>query len=101
MNAVIRLLAQVSGRAGRRNKRGKVIIQTSDPDNAIIQKVISNDYDGMFREQLAERKQFKYPPFYRLISIILKHRDKQDLDTISEELAGELRTRFGETGTWA
>lgn len=89
------LLAQVSGRAGRKHKQGKVIIQTSDPDNPVIQKVISNDYEGMFQEQLAERKQFKYPPFYRIIAIILKHRDHSDLDKISGELSDDLRVRFG------
>jgi primosomal protein N' (replication factor Y) len=89
------LLAQVSGRAGRKNKQGKVIIQTSDPENSVIQKVISNNYEEMFQEQLSERKMFKYPPFYRLITIILKHRDYADLDKISTELSNELRTRFG------
>jgi primosomal protein N' (replication factor Y) len=85
----------VAGRAGRKFKQGKVIIQTSDPDNTIIQKVIRNDYEGMFHEQLAERQQFKYPPFYRLISLMVKHRDKQELDHFCEEMAGALRTRFG------
>jgi primosomal protein N' (replication factor Y) (superfamily II helicase) len=89
------LLAQVSGRAGRKHKQGKVIIQTSDPDNPIIQKVINNDYEAMFQEQLLERKQFKYPPFYRIIAIILKHRDHSDLDKISEELSNDLKVRFG------
>lgn len=89
------LLAQVSGRAGRKHKQGKVIIQTSDPDNPIIQKVISNDYEAMFQKQMEERKQFKYPPFYRIIAIILKHRDPSDLDKISEELSNDLKVRFG------
>jgi primosomal protein N' (replication factor Y) len=89
------LLAQVAGRAGRKFKQGKVIIQTSDPENTIIQKVIRNDYEGMFQEQLAERQQFKYPPFYRLISLMVKHRDKQELDSFCEEFADELRSRFG------
>jgi primosomal protein N' (replication factor Y) len=89
------LLAQVSGRAGRKHKQGKVIIQTSDPDNPIIQKVISNDYEAMFQEQMVERKQFKYPPFYRIIAIILKHRDSSDLNNISEELSNDLKVRFG------
>ena len=90
------ILAQVSGRAGRKNKQGKVIIQTSHPDNMIIEQVIRNDYEAMYREQLMEREQFKYPPFYRLIGIIMKHRGKADLDRISEELSVELRARFGQ-----
>jgi len=89
------LLAQVSGRAGRKNKQGKVIIQTSDPENSIIQKVINNNYEAMFQEQLSERKQFKYPPFYRIITITLKHRDYSELDKISEELSDELKSKFG------
>lgn len=89
------LMAQVSGRAGRKYKQGKVIIQTSEPSHHIIQNVLNNDYTSMFRGQIAERQQFKYPPFYRLVSIIFRHREKADLDRISDELAAELRSRFG------
>ncbi len=89
------LLAQVAGRAGRKYKQGKVIIQTFDPENTIIQEVIGNDYEAMYNEQLSERKQFKYPPFFRIIAIILKHRDPSELNKISEELSNELRIRFG------
>jgi primosomal protein N' (replication factor Y) len=89
------LMAQVSGRAGRKYKQGKVIIQTSEPAHPIIQNVINNDYMAMYRGQIAERQQFKYPPFYRLIGINLKHREKADLDRISDVLATELRIRFG------
>ena len=89
------LMAQVSGRAGRRHKQGKVIIQTSQPDHFIIQKVVANDYEGMYNNQIAERKEFKYPPFYRMIRITLKHRDLSELDRIAEESAVALRSRFG------
>ena len=89
------LMAQVSGRAGRKFKQGTVIIQTGEPAHPIIQNVINNDFEAMYRGQIAERKQFKYPPFYRLIGITLKHRDKADLDRISDLLATELRIRFG------
>ena len=89
------LMAQVSGRAGRKFKQGTVIIQTGEPAHPIIQNVINNDFEAMYRGQIAERKQFKYPPFYRLIGITLKHRDKADLDRISDVLATELRIRFG------
>jgi primosomal protein N' (replication factor Y) len=89
------LMAQVSGRAGRRHKQGKVIIQTSQPDHFIIQKVVANDYEGMYNQQIAERKEFKYPPFYRMIRITLKHRDLAELDRIAEESAVALRSRFG------
>lgn len=89
------LMAQVSGRAGRRHKQGKVIIQTSQPDHFIIRKVVANDYEGMYNQQIAERKEFKYPPFYRMIRITLKHRDLAELDRIAQESAEALRLRFG------
>ncbi len=89
------LMAQVSGRAGRRSKQGTVIIQTSQPDHFIIQKVAENDYEGMYEQQIAERKYFKYPPFYRMIRITLKHRDLYELDRIAQECATALRSRFG------
>jgi len=89
------LMAQVSGRAGRRSKQGTVIIQTSQPDHFIIRKVAENDYEGMYDQQIAERKYFKYPPFYRLIRITLKHRDQAELDRIATECTVALRSRFG------
>jgi len=69
------MMTQVSGRAGRSEKRGKVIIQTYNPLHNIIQQVTNNDYEGMYKEQLYERKIYYYPPFYRLIKLTLKHRD--------------------------
>ena len=89
------LMAQVGGRSGRKNKRGKVIIQTSEPTHPIILNVINNDYKAMYKGQIAERKFFKYPPFYRMIGIILKHREKNELDRIANELSTNLRERFG------
>jgi primosomal protein N' (replication factor Y) len=69
------MMTQVSGRAGRSDKRGKVIIQTYNPLHNIIQQVTHNDYEGMYKEQLYERKIYFYPPFFRLIKLTLKHRD--------------------------
>jgi len=89
------LMAQVSGRAGRRSKQGTVVIQTAQPDHFIIRKVADNDYAGMYEQQIAERKQFKYPPFHRMIRITLKHRDLNELDRIARECALALRSRFG------
>ncbi len=89
------LMAQVGGRAGRKNKRGKVIIQTSEPTHPIILNVTNNDYEAMYRGQIAEREHFKYPPFHRMIGITLKHRDKRELDRITDELSNRLRERFG------
>ena len=89
------LMAQVGGRSGRKNKRGKVIIQTSEPTHPIILNVTDNDYEAMYRGQIAERKHFKYPPFYRMIGITLKHRERTQLDRIAQELSVNLRERFG------
>ena len=69
------MMAQVSGRAGRAEKRGKVVIQTYNPNHNTIQQVTHNDYKGMFKEQLYERQIFKYPPFFKLIKITLRHKE--------------------------
>ena len=90
------LMAQVSGRAGRKNKQGKVIIQTSDKKHTIIKDVIKNDYENMFETQLTDRQQFKYPPFYRIIIIKLKHKKEKELDYTAEITAKKLRKVFGE-----
>jgi len=73
------MLTQVSGRAGRSEKRGKVVIQTYNPLHNVIQQVSKNDYEGMYKEQLYERQIYKYPPFFRLIRLKIKHRDFEKL----------------------
>src|SRR4030066_2347132 len=78
------LMEQVSGRAGRRTKTGKVVIQTSDPENRIIRLVLRHDYKNMFRIQADERKMFNYPPFCRMIKISVKHRERSQLNKYSE-----------------
>lgn len=85
------LLQQVAGRAGRTQKRGKVIIQTYNPYHQILQQVSTNDYEGMFKEQQEERYQFKYPPHYRLVKIVVKHRNFQTMDHASKWFAEVLR----------
>lgn len=89
------LMAQVSGRAGRKNKQGKVIIQTHDTQHPIIQSVIRNDYLAMYQTQMSEREEFIYPPFYRLINITLKHKNNGLLTQAANTLAGSLRKIFG------
>ncbi|MBN8642568.1 MAG: primosomal protein N' [Flavobacteriales bacterium] len=73
------MMTQVAGRAGRSDKKGKVIIQTYNPLHSIIQQVTLNRYDEMYKEQLYERKIYNYPPFYKLIRLTLKHRDFEKL----------------------
>ncbi len=90
------LMAQVSGRAGRKNKRGKVIIQTSDKKHPVIKNVIENDYSSLFFSQLEERRLFKYPPFYKIIVISLRHKDKFITDSASDALAVILKHIFKE-----
>ena len=89
------MMAQVSGRAGRKNKRGKVIIQTWQPKHPIIQDVLNNDYASMYIRQLTDRYKFKYPPFYRLIMLRLKHKDSDLLNKAARYLADILRKDFG------
>jgi primosomal protein N' (replication factor Y) (superfamily II helicase) len=89
------LMSQVSGRAGRKNKRGKVIIQSYNPDHSIIQEVIANDYLSMYTNQLLDRKNFNYPPFYRLIEITLIHKDVNMVNASAKYLADELKDHFG------
>jgi len=89
------LMAQVSGRAGRKHKQGKVIIQTSDKNHPIIKNVIENDYTAMYNSQTEIRKQYKYPPYYRLIEIKIKHKKKEVVNEASEYLAKQLKTIFG------
>jgi len=84
------LLSQVAGRAGRKYRKGLVVLQTSDPENVVIQNVLLNDFDNIYRDQIAERKSFKYPPFYRLIKISLRHRNNKILETAAKAMANEL-----------
>ena len=88
------LMAQVSGRAGRKNKQGKVIIQTRNPKHPVINFVIENNYEGMYRHQIAERQIFNYPPFSRLLKISLKHKEPEPLNLAAYELAGKLKKVF-------
>lgn len=85
------LLSQVAGRSGRKNERGKVIIQSFNPDHKILQQVSTNDYFQMAEEQLYERKNFLYPPYYRMIEITLQHRDRLKVDNASMNLAQSIR----------
>lgn len=89
------LMAQVSGRAGRKHKKGLVVIQTYSPDHPVIQQVLHHDYQAMFDLQTQERASFKYPPFYRMIQITLKHRDFKVVDRAADKLTATLRIAFG------
>jgi primosomal protein N' (replication factor Y) len=88
------MMAQVSGRSGRKNRRGKVIIQTSNPQHKVIKNVVENDYLSMYNQELTERQKFKYPPFYRLVLLKLQHREPKLLNIAADILAGQLRQRF-------
>ncbi len=88
------LITQVSGRAGRRKKRGKVIIQTMDPDHPVIRFVLNNDYEGLYREQMEERALFGYPPFKRLIRISFRHKIPSILDGATDLAGKELKKIF-------
>ena len=89
------MMAQVSGRAGRRGSRGLVILQTRQPRLPIIQQVVHNDYAALYRDLVSERTAFRYPPFTRLVYVYLKHRSDQLVDTAANELGARLRLWFG------
>lgn len=89
------LLMQVAGRAGRRENPGTVVIQTVEPGHPVLQQVIAGDYEAMARQQLAERKAFFYPPYARLLNLLLRHRDPVTLRRAANALAAALRERFG------
>lgn len=89
------LMAQVSGRAGRKNKRGRVVLQTKSIDHPIIAQVIANDFEQMVAEQLAERQMFHYPPYYRMVYVYLKNRNETLLETMAQVMGEKLRTLFG------
>ena len=89
------MLEQVSGRAGRTGSQGEVMIQTFDPKNSLYQHLIQHDYQGLYEEQIAERKAFSFPPYHRIIMLTLKHRDMQRLTAASDMLQQRLQQMFG------
>ena len=89
------LMAQVAGRAGRKNKRGRVVLQTKSIDHPIIHQVIANDYEDMVGGQLVERQMFHYPPYYRLVYVYLKNHNEALLDQMAAVMADKLRAVFG------
>ena len=89
------LMAQVSGRAGRKGKRGQVFLQTKNPQLPLIRQVVENDFEGLYRELCEERAAFHYPPFYRLIYLYMKHRDNAVVESASIYMASVLRQWFG------
>lgn len=91
------MLSQVAGRAGRKGHRGTVILQTRSATSPIIAQVKSNDYVGMYTALVEERRLFRYPPFTRLIEINLRHRDRDILLHLAEQMAKQLRDVFGES----
>ncbi len=88
------LMAQVSGRAGRNKKKGRVIIQTRQPGHPIIRQVVENDYQEMYEQQIAERRRFHYPPFSRLVVVSLLHTDEALVNKAAARLAPQLRQAF-------
>ncbi len=90
------LMVQVAGRAGRTDIRGKVLIQTYNPYHAILQQVSTNNYAAMFKDQMNDRHNFKYPPIYKQIKIVLKHKDYNKVEKASVWYAASLRHVFGD-----
>ena len=89
------MMSQVSGRAGRKNKRGLVILQTKQPKLPVIDYVVRGDYTALYKDLIAERQAFRYPPYHHLIYVFLKHRQETTVHTAAIELASRLRQWFG------
>ena len=90
------MMAQVSGRAGRKGQRGKVFLQTKNKDLAIIRQVVGNDYQGFYEALLEERRMFSYPPFHRLVYVFLRHRHDDVVETAGIEMGSRLRQGLGD-----
>ena len=90
------MLEQVAGRAGRKGQQGEVFIQTFEPQNPVLDYVQRHDYEGLFQTQIAEREMFHYPPFYRMIVLVLKHHNQSRLECAARVLQERLRQIFGE-----
>ena len=89
------IITQIAGRAGRRVKKGKVIIQTSNPSHKIIESIVQSDYTGMYLNELKERKEYSYPPYVRLIKISLKHENEDLVNLAAKTLFEHLRSKLG------
>mgnify|MGYP000907809414 CR=1 FL=1 len=85
------LISQVSGRAGRKNEQGKVIVQTYQPSHPVIQQIIKSDYLSMYQSQIADRREFFYPPIYRMIDITIKHRNEGKCELVAQILIDDLK----------
>ena len=89
------MIEQVAGRAGRKNEVGEVFVQTTDPNNQIIEKIKTHDYEGYYVEQIDERQRFAYPPFTKIVNIYLKHKDERMVNSLAVNYVLELRKIFG------
>jgi primosomal protein N' (replication factor Y) len=89
------MMSQVSGRAGRKNKRGLVILQTKQPKLPVINYVVRGDYMALYKDLIAERQAFRYPPYFRLIYVFLRHRQENTVETAAIEMGSRLRQWFG------
>lgn len=90
------LLTQVAGRAGRKQKRGLVLIQAYNPDHPVLTEVLNNDFAGFYRREMAERSEFKYPPFYRLIHLEVRHKEPKIVQEAAAFMARQLRAKLGD-----
>ena len=89
------MMAQVAGRAGRKGKRGLVILQTKSPELPVIAQVVRNDMEGFYSDLLEERQLFRYPPFYHIINVYLRHKDEPVVCAAADALGTLLRQWFG------
>ena len=89
------MMSQVSGRAGRKGRRGLVLLQTKNKDLPIVQQVVANDFSSYFKDLEQERRDFRYPPFTHLIYVYVKHKDERVIESAAMEMGARLRQWFG------
>ena len=90
------MMTQVAGRAGRRSARGLVVLQTKDPQSSVVEQILRNDYEGLYRDQMEERELFNYPPLCRLIAVCLKHKEERVVDALAQDMGRFMRQVFGQ-----
>jgi primosomal protein N' (replication factor Y) len=90
------LMTQVAGRAGRKSRRSLVLIQTNEPGHAVMQDVVHSNLEGFYQRELEERKELFYPPFSRIIRLLIKHKIEEKVIWAADQMAGQLRSRLGE-----
>lgn len=93
---LLQMMSQVAGRAGRRQQRGHVLLQTMEAALPLIGQIVEGDFDAMYHDQMTERRQFAYPPFFRMVFVYMKHRHAEVINRLAADVVARLRALFGQ-----